>query len=133
MKRDERSEMYMESASMWRRTEEHMANPYVLEITEANFQTEALESKLPVLIDFWAPWCAPCRMVAPHVEAVAERMQGKAVVGKVNVDDHPALAQRYGVMSIPTLVVIKDGDMVSREVGARGQAAIEEMLAPHLG
>jgi len=109
-----------------------MANPMVLEFTEENFETEALESALPVLIDFWAPWCGPCRMVAPHVEAVAEAMQGKAVVGKVNVDDHPKLAERYGVMSIPTLVVVKGGEMVAREVGARAQAAIEEMLAPHL-
>lgn len=110
-----------------------MASPYLLEITDANFQTEVLESSLPVLIDFWAPWCGPCRMVAPHVEAIAELVQGKAVVGKVNVDDHPALAQRFGVMSIPTLIIIKDGNMVAREVGARAQAAIEDMLAPYLG
>ena len=110
-----------------------MANPIVLELTEENFQTEVLESKLPVLIDFWATWCGPCRMVAPHVEAVAEAVQGKAVVGKVNVDDHPKLAERYGVMSIPTLVVVKGGEMVAREVGARAQSAIEDMLAPHLG
>jgi len=110
-----------------------MANPNVLEFTEGTFQTEVLESALPVLIDFWAPWCAPCRMIAPHVEAVAESMQGKAVVGKVDIDAHPKLAERYGVMSIPTLVVVKGGEMVAREMGARGQAAIEEMLAPHLG
>ncbi|MCL2812748.1 MAG: thioredoxin [Clostridia bacterium] len=110
-----------------------MANPIVLEFTEENFEAEALGSALPVLIDFWAPWCGPCRMVAPHVEAVAETMQGKAVVGKVNVDDYPKLAERYGVMSIPTLVVVKGGEMVAREVGARAQAGIEEMLAPHLG
>ena len=109
-----------------------MDNPLVMEFTAANFEAEALQSELPVLIDFWAPWCGPCRMVAPHVEAVAEALQGKAVVGKVNVDDCPQLAQRYGVMSIPTLVVIKGGEMVAREVGARGQAAIEDMLTPHL-
>jgi len=108
-----------------------MAN--ILEFTEGTFQADVLESKLPVLVDFWAPWCGPCRMIAPHVEAVAQSMQGMAVVGKVNVDDHPKLAERYGVMSIPTLVVIKGGEMVAREMGARGQAAIEEMLAPHLG
>jgi len=109
-----------------------MANPIVLELTEDNFQTEVLESNVPVLIDFWAPWCGPCRMVAPHVEAVAEAMQGKAVVGKVNVDEQPKLAERYGVMSIPTLLVVKGGEMVAREVGARAQSAIEDMLAPHV-
>ena len=110
-----------------------MANPILLELTETNFQTEALESKLPVLIDFWAPWCGPCRMVGPLVEAVAGAMQGKAVVAKVNVDDHPKLAERYNVMTIPTLLVIKDGEAVTREVGVRSQSAIEGMLKPYLG
>ena len=109
-----------------------MENPNILEFTEKNFDAEVLRSELPVLIDFWAPWCGPCRMVAPHVEAVAESVQGKAIVGKVNVDDCPGLAERYGVQSIPTLVVVKNGGVVAREMGARGQAAIEEMLAPHL-
>jgi len=109
-----------------------MANPIVLEFTEANFQTEALESTLPVLIDFWASWCGPCRMVAPHVEAVAVAMQGKAVVGKVNVDEYPKLAERYSVMSIPTLVVVKGGEAVARQMGAIPQAAIEGMLTPYL-
>ena len=108
-------------------------NPNILEITKENFDAEVLQSKLPVLIDFWAPWCGPCRMVAPHVEAVAGTVRGKAVVGKVNVDDCPELAQRYGVMSIPTLVVVKGGEVVAREVGARGQSAIEGMLTPFLG
>jgi len=110
-----------------------MANPIVLEFTEANFQTEVLESQLPVLVDFWASWCGPCRMIAPHVEAVAQAMQGKAVVGKVNVEEHPKLAERYGVMSIPTLVVVKGGEVVARQMGALPQAAIEGMLTPHIG
>lgn len=105
---------------------------FVKEITQANFQTEVLEAEQPVLLDFWAPWCGPCRMVAPHVEAVAEHMAGKALVGKVNVDEHPALAQRYGVMSIPTLVVSVGGKTVAQEVGARGQADIERMLLPYI-
>lgn len=109
-----------------------MDNPNVVEITKGNFDDAVLESKLPVLIDFWAPWCGPCRMVAPYIEAVADSMQGKAVIGKVNVDSDPDLAQRYGVMSIPTLVVVKDGEMVAREVGVRTPTVIEEMLAPHL-
>jgi len=110
-----------------------MANTVVIELTDDNFQTEVLGSELPVLIDFWASWCGPCRMVAPHVEAVAESMRGKAVIGKVNVDNHPKLAQRYDVMSIPTLVVVMGGKMVAREVGARSQSAIEAMLTPFVG
>jgi thioredoxin 1 len=109
-----------------------MSNQWVKEITQENFQTEVMQAAQPVLLDFWAPWCGPCRMVSPHVEAVAEQMAGQAVVGKVNVDEHPALAQQFGVMSIPTLVVIVGGNLVAREVGARGQEAIERMLSPHL-
>jgi thioredoxin 1 len=109
-----------------------MANELVKEITQDNFRTEVLEAKQPVLLDFWAPWCGPCRMVSPHVEAVAEQMAGKAVVGKVNVDEHPALAQRFEVMSIPTLIVVKGGETVSREVGARQREAIVKMLEPHI-
>ncbi len=109
-----------------------MANAYVKEITAANFETEVLKAEQPVLLDFWAPWCGPCRMVAPHVDAVAEELSGKAIVGKVNVDEQMELAQKYGVMSIPTLVVIAGGDMVAREVGARGKAEIAAMLTPHI-
>lgn len=108
-------------------------NAFVKEFTEQNFETEAMVSDLPVLVDFWAPWCGPCRMVAPHVDAVAEQTQGKAIVGKVNVDESGALAQRFGVMSIPTLVVLKGGQMVERVVGARGQADILALLTPYMG
>ncbi|WP_102411520.1 thioredoxin [Beduinella massiliensis] len=107
-------------------------NAFVKEFTEQNFETEAMASDLPVLVDFWAPWCGPCRMVAPHVDAVAEQAQGKAIVGKVNVDESSALAQRFGVMSIPTLVVLKGGQMVERVVGARGQADILALLTPYM-
>ena len=107
-------------------------NAFVKEFTEQNFETEAMTSALPVLVDFWAPWCGPCRMVSPHVDAIAEQTQGKAVVGKVNVDESGALAQRFGVMSIPTLIVLKGGQMVERVVGARGQADILALLTPYM-
>ncbi len=107
-------------------------NAFVKEFTEQNFETEAMASALPVLVDFWAPWCGPCRMVSPHVDAIAEQTQGKAVVGKVNVDESGALAQRFGVMSIPTLIVLKGGQMVERVVGARGQADILALLTPYM-
>jgi thioredoxin 1 len=109
-----------------------MASERIKEFTGANFQTEVLEAKKPVLVDFWAPWCGPCRMVAPHVEAVAQELGEQVIVGKVNVDDHPALAQKYGVMSIPTLVVIVEGEMVEREVGARAKDGILAMLRQHI-
>ena len=81
-----------------------------------------------MLVDFWAAWCGPCKMLAPTIEKLAEHYDGKVVVGKVDVDDEPELAQRFGVMSIPTLVVLKDGKEVARTVGVQPQSAIEHMV-----
>ncbi len=99
----------------------------VIHITKENFQEEVLRSDRPVLLDFWAPWCGPCRMVSPVVDAIAaERADIK--VGKVNVDEEPELAGQFQVMSIPTLVVMKDGAVVNQAVGARPKSAILAML-----
>jgi thioredoxin 1 len=98
-----------------------------INVNKNNFNEEVLQSDKPVLIDFWASWCGPCRMVSPVVEEIAsERSDIK--VGKVNVDEEQELAMQFGVMSIPTLVVMKDGKVVSRAVGARPKAQILEML-----
>ena len=102
-----------------------------VQLTQENFDQISACGK-SVLVDFWAPWCGPCRMIAPVIEDIAEEFEGKAVVAKVNVDDEPVLAQRFGVMSIPTLVVLKDGKVVEQAVGARGKADVAAMLSRHL-
>lgn len=99
----------------------------VITLTNENFEKEVLQSDKPVLVDFWASWCGPCRMVSPLVDEIAEESTAYKV-GKVNVDEQPALAQKYGVMSIPTLVVFKNGQVAQTSVGARPKAAILQML-----
>ena len=99
-----------------------------LKITRENFENEVMKSNIPVLIDFWAPWCGPCRMMGPIIEQLAEEYEGKAKVGKVNVDEEGELSQAFGVMSIPTIVLVKDGKVVKQAVGARPKAEVEAML-----
>ena len=99
-----------------------------LKITRENFENEVMKSNIPVLIDFWAPWCGPCRMMGPIIEQLAEEYKGKAKVGKVNVDEEGELSQAFGVMSIPTIVLVKDGKVVKQAVGARPKAEVEAML-----
>ena len=99
-----------------------------LKITRENFENEVMKSNSPVLIDFWAPWCGPCRMMGPIIEQLAEEYEGKAKVGKVNVDEEGELSQAFGVMSIPTIVLVKDGKVVRQAVGARPKAEVEAML-----
>lgn len=97
-------------------------------ITEQNFEAEVLQADLPVLTDFWAPWCAPCRLIAPIVEDLANEYEGRLKVAKVDVDENPDLAARYGVMSIPTLGVFKGGQLVSRIVGYLPKAELKRRV-----
>jgi len=99
-----------------------------VEIEEATFKEKVLEAETPVLVDFWAPWCAPCRMVAPVVEELAEEYDGKVSFFKVNVDNNPRIAGQYGVMSIPTLILFKAGQPVTNVVGFRPKAELKKSL-----
>ena len=104
----------------------------VQEFTAANFDQAVLKSDKPVLVDFWAVWCGPCRQVAPVVEALAGKWGGTVTVGKVNVDDHPSIAEKYNIMSIPTLMLFKGGAVVERVIGFASQAALEQKFQQHV-
>ena len=100
----------------------------VLKLTSENYEEEVLKSDKTVLIDFYADWCGPCRMMSPIIDEIAEEMEGKIKVGKINVDDNQELAMEYGVMSIPTIVVIKNGQVAKTFVGVRDKDEIKEVL-----
>lgn len=104
---------------------------HVTEVSDINFEQDVLKSDQPVLVDFWAAWCAPCRMLAPTVEAVAEKYAGNARVVKLNVDENPAVSQRYGIKGIPTLILFKGGKEEERVVGATSKDAISRMIDKH--
>jgi thioredoxin 1 len=97
-------------------------------VSDANFETEVLKSSAPVVVDFWAEWCGPCRMIAPALEEIAGAMQGKVKIVKLNVDENPGTAAKYGIMSIPTLMIFKDGQLASRQVGAAPKQRLEQWI-----
>jgi len=99
-----------------------------IKITKQNFDSEVMNSKEPVLLDFWASWCAPCRMLAPAIDEIAEEVRGIAKVGKINIDEEAELASRFRIMSIPTLMVIKDGKVSAQTVGVRPKKEILNLL-----
>ncbi len=100
----------------------------LVNLTSSNFNAEVINSTIPVLVDFWAPWCGPCRMVGPVVEEIAKELDGTVKVGKINVDEQGELAQKFGVMSIPTLIVFKDGKIYKTSVGSKPKQALLDML-----
>ena len=103
-----------------------------LEFTDANFQNEVLESDKVTLVDFWAEWCGPCRMIGPIVEELAVQYKDVANIGKVNVDHNPGISQQFGIRNIPTLLFIKDGKVVDKQVGVVSKNVLEDKLKAHL-
>ncbi|WP_428265252.1 thioredoxin [Haliangium sp.] len=110
-----------------------MASPNVVELTDSNFESEVLQSDVPALVDFWAVWCGPCRQIAPTVEALANEYQGKLKVGKMDIDHHQLTPQKYGIRSIPTLLVFKGGQVVGQVVGAVPRSKLEAEVTKHIG
>ena len=108
-----------------------MAKPR--EVTDTNFEQEVLKSTKPVLVDFWAPWCGPCRMVAPTVDKLAAELAGRLRVVKINTDENPGLGQRYGIQGIPTMMILKSGQVVSRWSGAFPEGDIRQRLRQAVG
>jgi len=100
----------------------------IKQTTDADFGTDVLDSKIPVLVDFWAPWCGPCKMIAPILEAVASDYSDKVSIVKLNIDEQPQMARKYGVRGIPTLLLFRDGDVHATHVGALSQAQLTKFL-----
>ncbi len=109
-----------------------MAGPNTLTFTDAGFDGEVLNSAVPVLVDFWAAWCGPCRMMEPTIDAVATDYAGKVKVGKINVDENGGTAARYNVRGIPTLLLFKGGQVVDQRVGAVGKSEVQKLLDAHV-
>jgi|SRR5579872_6013012 thioredoxin 1 len=110
-----------------------MAGSNTVEFSEQNFDADVLKSSQPVLVDFWATWCGPCRMMSPTIDALATEYAGRAKVGKLNVDDNPEIAGRYGIRSIPTLLLFKNGEIQEQIVGLVPREALTKALDKHLG
>jgi len=103
-----------------------------IDVTDDTFETEVIQSAIPAMVDFWAAWCAPCRMIAPILEEIAEEYDGQLKVAKLDVDHNPQVATQFGVMSIPTLILFKDGETVERLMGYMSKGRLLEKITPHL-
>ncbi len=109
-----------------------MASDKILTVTDSNWDSDVLQADKPVVVDFWAEWCGPCKAIAPVLDQLADELEGQLLVAKVNVDERPELASQFSVRSIPTLLVMKNGQVAEQMVGALSKAALKEKLEPHL-
>ncbi len=109
-----------------------MASPDLVTITDDNFQTEVLGSDVPVLVDFWATWCGPCRAIAPSIEELAKEYKGRVKIGKMDIDAHPGVPQKYSIMSIPTLILFKGGQVADQVIGAVPKNKLDAMIKKSL-
>lgn len=110
-----------------------MSHPNIVNATDASFDNDVIKSELPVVVDFWATWCVPCKAIAPHLEALATAQNGKLRVVKVDVDHSPGVAMKYGIRNIPTLLLFKGGKVIGQQVGAVNRAGLDKFVAPALG
>ena len=101
----------------------------IVHVTDANFEQEVLQSQLPVVLDFWAPWCGPCKMIAPILDQLAEELDGKVKIAKINVDDNQVVPAQFGILGIPTIIVFKDGKNVANKVGALAKPQLEAFIS----
>lgn len=104
----------------------------VIVLTEANWQAEVINSNVPVVVDFWAPWCGPCSIIAPIIEELAMEMGDKVKFGKLNTDENPNIAMRYGIRAIPTIMLFKNGEVVDTRIGVQPKEALRQMINSHL-
>ena len=104
----------------------------VLTLTESNWNEEVVNSDKPVLVDFWAPWCGPCRIIAPIIEELAEEFEGQIKVGKLNTDENPNIAMQYGIRAIPTVILFKNGEVVDTRIGVQPKEALKQMVMSHV-